>query len=849
MSATALGGQDTDGGGGFFGWIKKNLFDPIDVSGSKRIGFHSHSVTGDASSFAQQNYFGDGDEKYTDQTDVYVRGQKVLGLLNFESRISNSRFGSPNDRRVTFVYESKVFDTKIGDISGSLHNTNSLVSFSKQMSGVMGTVKLGKGYELRLVGSDTKANARTVAVPGNNSAGPYYLPGGNIVDGTLRVRVDDRDKTLGTNYTVDYQTGILNFVDGTIVAPTSVIQATYESYGFNDGTGTIYGASFLMPIHKTFNMEWTAVQQKQKSGSGLGTRTDKFYGYGAPNTPYDLQYEPLIDAAHPLILTVDNLPQILGVDFYFDQFLPFRFYFTRFIPTTSIVQALYTPKPSPGSQANGNKQVYGVAFRWIPMKGLTFQQNFGMSNLDAVGGGVKGTARSSQMEFTQGRLKFRAGITDIPATFSTISSTGFRRNESGRTLEGGYDFGKGLTFRATHTKSRISSPTYSPDGSITPNNANNGVETAGIEYAPAGKPYTLSLTHTKNSFESASGRSSTTSDSLRYGHKFGKVSTSFELSRNRIDQAGYSEGSIPDASTMNSARVNASWETSRWLSMSASYSHNLINGGQGKSTGRDVQLSFDVKPSENLNARVTFNDSTSGFYNYGGYGNGYGYGLGSGGFSNGGDQYGSSSGVRQRGYNLMLHYSPWRALSLDAQLSRQFGSGDNLSNSDLTTMTLGLGYQFSQYLRFNGSLSQQKVSFVSSSGSSDTSIVSFGMSAGPWKRWSWSMDVQRMLSGSNYTTDGSGYNSYNQNLNSVFSKLGYSISDRQRAFIDVRTGATIGYLSSNEENYGVGYEYDLNRYITLVASYRIRKLMNQDPANSAYSYRARSFDVDVAIHF
>lgn len=830
-------------------WLKKNFFDPIDFSGSKNVGFHSHSVSGDQAAFAQQNYFGDGDQAITDRTDLLINGNKVFGVLNFETRITNNRFGNPYDRRMTLVYDSKFFDTRIGDITGSLHNTNPLAGFSKTMSGAMGTFKFGRGFELKLVGSDTKATARTIAINGNNSTGPYYLPGGNIVDGTLHVRVNDVDKALGANYTVDYQTGILNFVDGTVVPPTSTIQATYESYGFNDQNGTVYGASLLLPLAGSLSMELTGIEQKQKGGSGLSTRTEKFYGYGPPATPYDLQFEPLIDPAHPFVLTVDNVPQAMDIDYYFDAYLPFRFYFKRFVPATSIVQAIYTPKPSPGSQTNGNKRIYGVSLRWAPVKGLSFQQNFASSTLDATGGVVKGTAKSTQVSYKFGRLNLRIGLTDIPSTYTNVSSTGFNRNENGQTYDVGYDFGRNFAVKAGRTHSTIASPTYNQDGSVTANNADTQTDNLTLAYAPKAG-WSLNLSHVKTSFDSPTGTTSNTADSLRYAKKFGRINTSLEFSRFQIHQATFVNGGTTDDSMINSARLTTSWEANRWLTFGSGISQNSISGSQGSSSGRDISLDVTVHPSDSMQAKLSFNDSNSGYYNYSGFGSGYGYGLGSGGFSGGSGTYqGQGYGVKQRGYNLNVHYLPWAPLALDLTYSRQFASGENLSNSDLSTVSLGFGYQASGLLRLSGTVSKQNVAFVSSSGSSDTTILGFAVNAGPWRRLSLTFDFQRMLTGSQYTGSDNGFSNYSQNLNTIAGRLTYAISGRQRAFVDGRTGATLGYLASDDSNYGVGYEYDISKFITLVGSYRIRNLVNHDATNSAYSYSSRSFDLDFSIHF
>ncbi len=840
-AATAVGAWDLRA------WLDQKLFSPIKISGSKTLGFHMHDVGGDRSTFDQQNYFGDGDKAVTDRTDLYIRGEKVLGFIDFETRMTNNKFGNPYDRRLTFVYGSKLFDAKLGDLSSaSLHNTNPLTSFSKTMNGATGTLKIGKGYELKLIGSQTRANARTISFPGNNSAGPYYLTGGNIVDGSLRVRVDDVEMKLGADYTVDYQTGLLNFRPGLIIPPTSTIIATYESYGFNDQTGKIMGGSLMLPFFKGLSAEVSAIQQTTNSGSGLGTRTERFYGYGPPATPYDLQFEPLIDDAHPILVTIDGVPQQLGINYYFDLNLPFRFYFRFYVDSKQIVQVVYTPKPSSNLAANGDKSVYGVAVRWQPLKGLTIQHNIGTSRLDSPTGPVSGSARTTQLTFNRGGLSFKAGFNDIPDTFTTISSTGFRRNEKGQTYDLSYDFGKGLRMRASTSHSKVALGAFGSSGTQS-GSTDVATETFGVDYV-VGKG-TISLNHSKHDSSGVDSGSGNSVDTLRYSTKFGRFTPAIEIS-NTVSSYFSQSANTRDKTKTSSVRLSSGWEVSSWMTFTTAVSQNMIQGVNGDSNGRDISVDLSAHPNDKLNFRVGFNDSNSGYYNYSGYGNGYGDGYGNGGFSGGGDGYGVGGyGVQQRGYTASAHYAPWSSFSFDINYSKQVANGDNLTNSDVQSIGLGFGYTPSTWLRVNSQVQKQSVNFTSGSGSSNTTLLNLGVSAGPIHRFTVTLDYQRMLTGSNYTSDQTGFNSYNQNLNSYYLRLAYDLGPRQRTFFDARSGNTVGYSASDETSWSVGYEYDIMKFVSLVGAYRVRNLNNLDTNNSAYGYSSRSFDVDLSFHF
>jgi hypothetical protein len=307
----------------------------VTISGHKRIGFHLHDIEGDFAAFRDQNYFGQGGQRVTDNTELTVRVNKFLGFLSFDWRWSNSRFRNPYDARITYTYESPNFTLEVGDITASLGGANPLVGFNRTLKGATATANWGK-TRLRYITSETKAAARTITISGNDSPGPYYLQGSQIVDGSERVQVDGVEKRRGDDYTIDYFGGILRFRDGMIIPRTSTIVVTYETYAFNSAPSRLQGFRMESNLGGGFNFGFTMLSQEVDCArTALRRRTEQFYGFGAPSTPYDLQFPPLRDAANPVIITVAGAPQIEGVDYYFDELLPYRFYFTRFMPQQS----------------------------------------------------------------------------------------------------------------------------------------------------------------------------------------------------------------------------------------------------------------------------------------------------------------------------------------------------------------------------------------------------------------------------------------------------------------------------------------------------------------------------------
>jgi hypothetical protein len=331
----------------------------VSISGHKSIGYHLNDVEGDFAAFRDQNYFGQGGQRVTDNTDLTIRVNKFLGFLSFDWRWSNNRFRNPYDARITYTYESPNLRLEWGDITASLGSANPLVGFNRTLKGATATATWGRS-RFRYIASETKAAARTITIQGNDSPGPYYLQGSQIVDGSERVQVDGVEKRRGEDYTIDYFGGILRFRDGMIIPRTSTIVVTYETYAFNSAPSRLQGFRVESNLGGGFNLGFTMVSQKSTVRVGLRRRTERFFGFEAPTTPYDLQFPPLRDANNPIIITVGGVPQVEGVDYYFDERLPYRFYFTRYMPRTLIIQVEYTPRPDPSSTIGGDREVMGI---------------------------------------------------------------------------------------------------------------------------------------------------------------------------------------------------------------------------------------------------------------------------------------------------------------------------------------------------------------------------------------------------------------------------------------------------------------------------------------------------------
>jgi hypothetical protein len=435
------------------------------LTGWRRLGYHVRTVTGDLDAFDVSEYGGRGLDRFTDFGYVRATGLKVFGVLNFDLNVQDSRFQDPQANRFSVDYEGGGFFANAGDIRGSLGSVNPHARFERSLTGVQAGYKAGR-VEVKAMRSQARGQARTVSIPGNNSAGPYYLQASQIVRGSERILVDGEPQTLGEDYTIDYELGAVNFVNRStlaakIIPPTSTIVATYEAFNFGGASGLLEGASASYDTGRTGKVGVTAMRQRS-GGSGQGSsRLERFQGFGPPSTPYVLQFEPV--SILTVVVRVDGRLQQRDVDYRFDAQNPAVFFMTRFVPSTSTIDVLYTPKGV--STLDGDRSVVGVDYT-LPLGRagrLVATQTVGESS----GGSSpsRGTARSADLRYSIGKLDLGASARDVPIGFVGIETVGFERNERSADLRALYRPAEGVEYDALYRNGSISTRSGTGSGS------------------------------------------------------------------------------------------------------------------------------------------------------------------------------------------------------------------------------------------------------------------------------------------------------------------------------------------------------------------------------------------------
>lgn len=851
----------------------------IQLSGSKKIGFHLTRVSGDRNAYRDSYYFGQGGRPVTDFTELSIIGTKVFDLFNFNWRLTNTPFGTPQDRRFSINYERGGTRIDLGDITAALGG-NELVSFHKTLRGIHVSTRLSRSLPLKISGiySETRATARTSVIYGNDSGGPYYLNASQILDGSERVRVDGREMVRGRDYEIDYFSGLLTFKEGIIVPRTSTILVSFESEGYNEPSGRLTGWRVEAPLG-SLNVGMITLRQSARSSTGLRTKTERFYGYGNPLSPYELQYP--VEPGSAVIATVDGVPQRQGTqrgdgDFFVDPDIPYRVYFNRAIPSTSIISITYVPRLT-GNATLGSRWVTGYDVNWQLGKLGSIGFYAARSNAQRGATTQQGQGKMLNATLNLGTFRWTTLWRDIDPDFVTVESVGFRRQEKGysHTIEylGNQRFNARLTIDRTQVPDYLGSYLSGSQRTGTASVSNTSLDaTLNLPKAPQ-----IHLSWLRQSNSSGSyGSSQTESRTVSLTHRLGSVSLSLDLLSTRANSVstfttgGNSTTNRYDSSN-DTLRLTWNWSPSERLAFNGVLARGRTRSANSSNDVQDVNVGVKWLPFKTLtlNYQYVVRDSgtissTGGFIGGnlggsfigpGGYQSGWGVGYGAGGNYSGG-YYNpissgltySSIGVKNRSHNLALSYMPNDNLSVDVNWTQQLSAGDNLTNTDMQGVNFGVNYRLSDKTNIALNYTRQNVHYVGSSDGANTDIAYLSLRTELTRKLVLNFQVQRMLSASLFSLGGSGQKQ-DQKMLAYSVRLEYPFAPRQSAFLEHRFSDVQGFFGSVDRDSALGYEYEINRYLAFTLSLRLQERANRDPQYANYNYKAFTLDADINARF
>jgi hypothetical protein len=612
----------------------------LKINGQHNLRYHVEAISGSRDSYENATYYGRRSVGggYTD-TDVTVSG-KVFGLVSFETRYTDNVYGNPYDNRIKLSYATKAFSLEAGDIQAGVTG-NSLVDFNRSLNGISLSANVAPGVKVSTLYSQERAQTRTIVINGANRAGPYYVFAGQVVDGSARVRVNNRDMVLGQDYTMDPYTGELNFLNGLIVHELDTIAVTFETYGYNSSPGLLTGwradVTALKPVR--FGVTYLS-QLSNRSGSRNATRTEQFYGYNSATTPYVLEFPVEVTLirdeegkitgcvpVYPMNVTVGVLPQVYGTDYVLDPLLPNRVYFKMAIPSTQIIRIEYRPASSDVS--SGDRSVLGFDVNTSLGKLGTITAEMATSSLSLSGKEAGGSAWQirSDMKLARDRLKLNWALKNIGSNFTAIQSPGFRRNDRGITIGADYQASPKLKLNANIERTRRPAYNYASPYGSSGLAAASGIDDFSMTTLRAnwllGKGGTLNLTHNVMGTRMGLGGNSVNEmDTLSYQQGFGQLSLDLSLGRQHAStEARYSATGTGTSQTASygsdsfNTRIGAKWKLGERLSFDTLITNSAIKNADGKrNTAQDISLNMRSVPVRNLTLTIGYQLQSSGGY-------------------------------------------------------------------------------------------------------------------------------------------------------------------------------------------------------------------------------------------
>lgn len=819
-------------------WFDQQIANRVQISGWRRLGYHNRTVSGDTDAYDVTEYSGKGLSKFTDLGQVRITGTKVLGALNFDLNIQDSRFQDPQANRVSIDVDRGPWTVNLGDIRGSLASQNRFARFEKTLTGAQVGYKT-KHLEARAVFSEVRGEARTVSVQGNNSAGPYYLQSSQILRGSEEIMVDGVKQEFGKDYVMDYDLGSISFInkltfEGRIIPPTSTIVATYEVLGFNGSKGNVQGASLAYTMNNGSRVGLTAMRQRQGGSARESTYQQQFLGPIAAGSSLILSYEPAD------ILTVrvfiGSVLQILGQGYRFNANNRSILILLREVPPNTVLTVSYTPKSV--STVQGDRDVIGLDYRLPLGAGSSITYSRAIGRLTNSNTPKSGTAQGIDLVYKRGPLEFISSLQDIPDDYVSIETVGFERNQ--KTSRFGLHMTPSERFDYGVDHQNYSISTLGSDGKTT---ASRYVQSgAYANFRPKQKGLPWRLTQTRSQSKGPSSDSTVDTTSVGTNGKVGRSDWRLDLS-NQFANGLVTLDNVREKRKLNlqtlSGRIN--YRASDAWTVDLNTSLSRVATGGTSSLGRDLLLGANFRPSDKFSLRAEVADSDSGQLATLGFINGSGFGYGGNGFSSGTDQSTFDSATNARTGTLNATWNVSERLSLNSNLTYYKSSGGVSSNTETLGYGIGANWSPNDQMSFDAVLDTSTTSFIDSALRSSATTLSFYANGTPKGRFSYRGGINLLLT--------SGNSAFNQDSFGYEASLSYRLAKRHNLMFTMDNGRLSGYLPQETRNMALTYQYQIWRNLALNVGYRMIDVVNRDPSLTSGAYTSRGFDIELEFNF
>jgi len=430
-------GYDSDSGGGYGpsgsgtgarsayrrgGRNQYVLGEKIKWSGSASYAARYNRVTGDAEQFTNQFT----DTNATEPNASLFWAGKLLGPIY---STGNVRLGpyTPTVADWSVSYLQKHYGATYGDLTIDI-GRSPFVRLQQSIAGFEVNGEYGDSRATFFTAGQ-KGRVRTDTIAGEGTSGPYRLLYAPIRDGSESVRVDGQTYTQA-QYNLDYDTGLLTFDDGIVIATTSVIVVKYEENNASSTQGQYYGLDVSTRVGKIPLGLVYLSQAAATSGTSETTslqQTETFYGNNTIG-PFILSRRP-IDFTKPIEVYVDGIARYQSQDWEINATSGAIIFYTIVSATATVVVKYYYINED--QEASTGLKLLGFD-TGIPLSDGAIALSYGHSRSSAASGNAF-KARGTY-DLLDGRVHVDAGYIYMTPTFQRLGTTSFDRDRQGLDL-------------------------------------------------------------------------------------------------------------------------------------------------------------------------------------------------------------------------------------------------------------------------------------------------------------------------------------------------------------------------------------------------------------------------------
>jgi hypothetical protein len=589
-----------------------HLLSGLQLLGQKTLPFRWVQVSG--SENARRAFKGQA-SRTGSMTEMTVMG-RLLDLLDVNWTLSDNAYGADNRRIMARVQQGSL-DLRVGDVAAGFDG-NSLVPFQRQVRGAVAEQQLSGDTRVTALVSTERAPTRRVVVPGNNTAGPYYLNAFPIDVESVRVRIDDADIARDA-YTIDAYAGTITFLGGRIVPQTSVLRVHFATRSEGLAGGTLYGARLTHQLGGGHTLGVTAMAQEEVATARAGDEAtgrerldDWLPGHADSAGPYQLRYGPVVAGSERVF--VGGVLQQAGIDYVIDADRGV-IQFGRLILSSEPIRVVYRQRVTVGADPAG--QILGVDGRFKLGKSaqVTAQLARSIGGAAATGNALTLEGKVGLMEDGKGqpRMRLNAALSSIDPGYSPLDGGSFLRNDRGLSLDGEFAVNPYVRLYSRWQQSRraVGQGTAFAGELL---DARELVSGASVCYP--GWP-TLTIQSSRLNQDGKSGDHAQASDSVRLelGRRRFQAAAEWGRGETKGQPFAYLGAAATAPANTETARLSLGYSPSDRLSLNAngvvSDIRTLADGQERESTAKSVDLTatFRASRSVQLNASYVLADS------------------------------------------------------------------------------------------------------------------------------------------------------------------------------------------------------------------------------------------------